>query len=263
MTIRQYYQETASINLNGSIVSGGMLLIMLSVSMLLSWNIPFLVVAVPFLSISFYQYIRYRLYRSRSESCKKPKPLFHKTELFTHNDLLISFYPAPAVRLLFFTPDGMLAGELKEAKVSKWRWLMPYFLDRQVPKKIGIYGYGDKLQGWLLYDGKEVKMVSEHNEVIGFYYPHKKADGSNGIALLTGGRKLICGNLSGMEAELLFKNKEGITASKLQKGWMPLEWTHYFKDANTPVLTFDYSLSAPERMAVFAALAHHYLYYNH
>ena len=140
MTIRQYYQETASINLNGSIVSTGMLSILLSVSILLSWDIPFLVVAVPFLSISFYQYIGYRLYHSRSENCKKPKPLFLKTELFTHNDLLISFYPAPAIRLLFFTPDGMLAGELKEAKVSKWRWLMPYFLDRQVPKKIGIYG---------------------------------------------------------------------------------------------------------------------------
>lgn len=262
MNIQQYYQQSAYISLNGSIVSAGILSILLTASLLFSWNLPMLVVAVPFLTLSIFQYNTYLIFNQRSiESIESSHHYFDKG-LLGQNQLLITFSPAPALRLLFFTPDGMLSGELKEIDVKRWRWILPYFLDRRIPKKFGLYDFNGNLQGQLIYDGKGIKMLNGQSEVVGFFYPKKESNGSKGIAVLAGQRRVSM-MYSGLNQQLKFVDDKGMDISHLKNGWMPLEWTRCFKDANTPVLTFDYSLSTPGRLAVFAALAHWYQYYNH
>ncbi|MEH7441506.1 hypothetical protein V7201_04135 [Bacillus sp. JJ1122] len=256
MSIQQYYQQAANIRLNGSIVSAGMLSIILTVSLLLSWDIPFLVVAVPFLSVCFLQYNSYLLYRNRSEESRESISLYDEKNLLSQNHLMIAFAPAPCIRLLFFTPDGMLAGELKEIKIKQWRWIIPFFIDKRMSKQLGIYDAHGRQIGRLLSDPKKTKLVNEKGEIEGFFYPKKKSS----TAIVEGGKKL---KLEGANSDLFFINAYGMEAFKLQKGWMPLEWSHFFIDANTPVLTFDYSLTTSERLAVFAAVAHYYKYYNH
>lgn len=259
MSIQQYYQQAAYIRLNGSIVSAGLLSIILTASMVLSWNLPLLVVAFPFLSVCFLQYNSYLLYRYKSEESKESISLYGEKNLLSQNNLMIAFAPAPAIRLLFFTPDGMLAGELKEIKIKEWRWILPYFVDNRIAKQIGIFNAHGQLIGRLISDLKRTKIVNDKGEVVGLYYPKKKA----GTAIVEGGRKLKIKESIGASSDLLLISDNGYAASKLQKGWMPLEWSQFFIDKNTPVLTFDYNLSTSQRLAVFAALAHHYKYYNH
>jgi len=259
MSIQQYYQQAANIRLNGSIVSAGMLSIILTVSLLLSWDIPLLVAAVPFLSVCFLQYNSYLLYRNRSEESKESLSLYDEKDLLSQNHLMIAFAPAPAIRLFFFTPDGMLAGELKEIEIKQWRWIIPYFIDKRMAKQLGIYDAHGQLIGRLLSDPNKTKLVNDKGEIDGFFYPKKKS----GTAIVVGGKKLKLEESKGLSSDLFFINALGREAFKLQKGWMPLEWSQFFIDANTPVLTFDYSLSTSERLAVFAAVAHYYKYYNH
>lgn len=263
MNIRQYYQQTALINLNGCLVSLAMASILLLIYMLFSWELPFFVIAVPFLLVCFYQYAGYRVNQSRFDQSQESRQQSQGAGLYSENHLLISFSPAPAVRLLFFTPDGMLAGEVKEDKVSKWRWFLPYFLDVKMKKKLGLYRADGKLQALFLLDGKGIKIFNEKKEVVGLYYHHKKEEKRIGMAILTGGRKLVCERSRGTKSELHFRNEKSGNAAELREGWMPLEWSNYFKDAYTPVLTFEYGLPQAERMAVFASLVQHYLYYNH
>lgn len=259
MTIQQYYQQAADVSLNSSIISAGMLSIILAAGLLFSWNLPLPVIMMPYLLLFFIHYNRYLLYRIRSEECSTPRHLYVDVEFFSKNNLLIAFVPAPAVRMLFFTPDGMMAGELKELEARKWRWVLPYFLDRRIPKEFGVYDNNGRLQLQMAYDGRTMKILDNQRAIIGFYYPKSAF---NGTAVLSGGRKIYAQGLAGNN-ELVFVNMHGQPACRLQRGWMPLEWNRFFKDANTPVITFDYSSSITERAVIFAALANRYLYYNH
>jgi hypothetical protein len=263
MNIRQYYQQTAYINLNGSIVSAGLLSIILTSSILFSWNLPLFLVAVPFLFVCLLQYNNYLLYQNKSEESIDSFPRHNDKHLFSQNKLLLAFAPAPAVKLLFFTPDGMLAGELRELDVRSWRWFLPYFIDKRLKKSFGIYDARGCLQASLLQDGKGIKMINGQKEVLGFFYSKRNNNSNFATAIVRNGRKVTIEETSRLFQEIKLIDENGLMVSRLQRGWMPLEWTSYFKDVYTPVLSFDYSLDQGERLAFFAALAYRYMYHDH
>lgn len=263
MSIRQHYQQTAYISLNGSILSGGILAVILAASLILSWNIPFFLVSVPFLFLVFSHYNRYLLYKNKSEESVEASCHYEDKQFLELNNLLIGFAPAPSIRLLFFTPDGKLAGELREPSIKSYRWFIPYFIDKRIMKRMGIYDSRGELQGCLIQERNRFKMLNANKDVIGLFYTNKTANETIGCAFLSGGRKLKVDKIPGSIHDFNFAREDGNTTARLQKGWMPLEWTRFFKDANTPVLTFDYTMGQEERLAVFAALASHYMYYDH
>lgn len=263
MSIRQYYQQTAYISLNGSIISAGVLTMIFAASLLFSWNIPLFLVAAPFFFLVFLHYNRFIFYKNKSEESEEAFHRYDDKQLLEQNHLLIAFAPAPAVRLLFFTPDGMLAGELRELSTRKYRWFIPYFLDKRIKKQIGIYDSNGTLQGRLKQERNRLKFLNAQNDVVGLFFSKNKTKGTIGSAVLSGGRKLNIDKIAGSIHDLKFIRDDSITKARLQKGWMPLEWTRLFKEANTPVLTFDYTMVQEERLAVFAALASLYMYYDH
>ncbi|ESU30197.1 hypothetical protein G3A_23380 [Bacillus sp. 17376] len=262
MSIRQFYNQTAYISLNGSIISAGLLTMILAASLLFSWNIPLFLVAVPFLFLVFLHYNRFILYKNKSEESTEAFHRYNDKQILKQNNLLIVFAPAPAVRLLFFTPDGMLAGELREITTKSYRWFIPYFLDKKIMKEIGIYDSNGNLQGRLKQERYSFKMLNEHNDIIGIFLEKKKDKETIGSVVLGGGRKLKIVKTPGSIRDFKLLREDGISTATLRKGWMPLEWTRFFKEANTPVVTFDYSMEE-ERLAVFAALASLYMYYDH
>lgn len=262
MNIQQYYQDTASIRLNGSIVSTGMLALILAANLLLQWKMPILVAAVPFLIISFTQYNSFLLYRQKSAESKASINTYDDKGFLEQNQLLLAFAPAPALRMLLFTPDGKLSGELREINVKKWRWLLPYFLDRKISKEFGVYDSQGDLQAILHSDSKRTKILHE-SEVLGIFYPHQKKDGSLGNAILQGGSRVFFRRIRGLNPELFLVNDKGNVGSRLQTGWMPLEWSHTFVKGDTPVLTFDPDFSITGRLAVFAVMSHLYKYFDH
>lgn len=263
MSIQQYYQHTAYISLNGSILSAGLLVVILASSLLFSWNIPLTLVAVPFLFFVFSHYNRYVLYKNKSEESAVSFHHYDNKQLFEQNNLLIGFAPAPAVRLLFFTPDGMLAGELREISSKSYRWFIPYFIDKRILKRIGIYDSKGNLEGSLIQERNRFKILNANKDVIGVFYPKKATKETIGLAFLSGGKKMKVDRIPGSMHDFKFVHEDGKTAARLQRGWMPLEWTKFFKEANTPVLTFDYTMEQADRMAVFAALSSRYMYYEH
>jgi hypothetical protein len=263
MSIQQYYQQTAYISMNGSILSAGLLTMILAVSLVFSWNIPLFLVAVPFLLLVFSHYNRYILYKNKSEESATASHYYADKHFFEQNNLLIGFAPAPAVRLLFFTPDGMLAGELRELSSKSYRWFVPYFIDKRIMKRIGIYDSKGNLEGSLIQERTRFKMLNANKDVIGVFYPKKATKETIGFAFLRGGKKMKVDKIPGSMHDFMFVQEGGNTAARLQRGWMPLEWTKVFKEANTPVLTFDYTVEQAERLAVLAALASRYMYYDH
>ncbi|MCM3122024.1 hypothetical protein QNH36_14780 [Mesobacillus sp. AQ2] len=263
MSIREFYQQKAYINLNGSIISAGILLVTLTISLVFSWDLPLFLVSIPFLAVSLIHYIGFVLYKNKTDVTPIPVPFYDDKQLFEHNSLLLAFAPAPALKMFFFTPDGMLAGEMREIKVRKYRWFIPDFADKKIRKRIGIYDSHGRMQGSLVEEGKRMKLRDQKGEITGLFYPGKKQPGAAGIAFVKNGKKLRVKESSGLYNDIKLVREEGEVAARLQKGWMPLEWTQYFKEANTPVLAFDYSLSQEERLTVFAALAIRYMYYDH
>lgn len=264
MSIQQYYQQSAYISLNGSIISAGLLTMFLGASLMFSWKIPLFLVAVPFLCLVFVHYNQFLLYKNKSEESEEAFHRYDDKQLFEQNNLLIAFAPAPAVKLLFFTPDGMLAGELREISTQNYRWFIPDFVDKRIKKQIGIFDSKGNLQGRLKQERNLFKMLNGQNEVVGLFFPRERIIGTIGSAVLCGGRKVSINKTEGTIRDFKLVREEGKTAAAtLQKGWMPLEWTRFFKEANTPVLTFDYSMGQAERLAVFAALASLYMYYDH
>jgi hypothetical protein len=263
MSIQQYYQQSAYISLNGSIVSAGLLTIFLSASLMFSWNIPLFLVAVPFLFLVFLHYNQFLIYKNKSEESEEAFHRYDDKQILKRNHLLIAFAPAPAVRLLFFTPDGMLAGELRELTTGSYRWFIPYFIDKRIMKEFGIYDSEGNLQGRLKQERYRFKILNEQNDIIGIFISGKENKGTIGSAVLAGGRKLKVDKIPGSFRDFKLVPEDGNMTATLRKGWMPLEWTRFFKEANTPVLTFDYSMEQAERLAVFAALASLYMYYDH
>ncbi|MCM3573821.1 hypothetical protein M3172_11545 [Mesobacillus subterraneus] len=262
MSIRQYYQQTAYISLNGSIISAGLLTMMLAASLLFSWNLPLFLVAIPFLILVFLHYNRFILYKNKSEESEEAFHRYDDKQLFEQNHLLIAFAPAPAVRLLFFTPDGMMAGELRETTIRRYRWFIPYFADKRIMKEIGIYDCKGNLQGKLKQERYSYKLLNAQDDVMGMFFPKKNAKMAIGSAVFGRG-KLKIEKSPGLTSDFKFIQEDGNTTARLQKGWMPLEWSRFFKEANIPVLTFDYEMGQAERLAVFAALASLYMYYDH
>ncbi|WP_079509405.1 hypothetical protein [Mesobacillus jeotgali] len=263
MNIQEFYLQKANTNLNGSIISAVILLVILSFSLAFSWNLPLFLVTVPFLLVSLVHYNGFVLYKNKMEESAVPVPLYEDKELFELNSLLLTFAPAPALRVLFFTPDGMFAGEMRETRIRRYRWFIPYFADKRIRKRLGIYDSEGIMQASLIQERNRLKMFDQKGNVIGLFYPSKRKAGSIGIGFIGNGKKLRIDESTGLFHELKLIRDEGELSARLQKGWMPLEWTHYFKDANIPVLTFDYSLNQQERLVVFAALASRYMYYDH
>jgi hypothetical protein len=263
MNIQQFYLQKANTNLNGSIISAVILFVILSLSLAFSWNLPLFLVIVPFLLVSLFHYNGYVLYKNKMEETAVPVPRYENEKLFELNSLLLTFAPAPAIRVLFFTPDGIFAGAMRETRIRRYRWFIPYFADKRIRKKIGIFDSEGIIQASLIQERNRFKMYDQKSNVIGLFYPSNSRAGSTGIAFLGNGRKLRIEESSGLFHDLKLIRDEGAYAARLQKGWMPLEWTHYFKEANTPVLSFDYTLNKQERLVVFAALASRYMYYDH
>lgn len=262
MNIQQYYQQTAYINLNGSIISAGLLSAILTICMLLSWEIHLPIIILPFITVCFLHYHRYQSFLKKSEDSRIYQRLYADKEFLKQNDLMIAFAPAPALKLLFFTPDGMLAGELKEVKEQHWRWIIPYFLDKKIKKTFGLYDSAGILLASFATVGFRTEIFDGKDNLIGFFYPKKK-NREAGTVILPGGEKLKLVRTSGVSQELQLINSGGRSVWRLQKGWMPLEWANVFLETNTPVMKFDYTIACQDRLAVFAALVHHYQYYDH
>jgi hypothetical protein len=74
------------------------------------------------------------------------------------------------------------------------------------------------------------------------------------------GNNLIRDNsFVGNDMDERMNDNHGRQLIRLQKGWMPVEWSNLFPEPNTPVLSFSKSISDKEKLLRMSFLVHEFL----
>ncbi|MBP3040805.1 hypothetical protein J9303_15040 [Bacillaceae bacterium Marseille-Q3522] len=257
MNIQQYYHKTAASSLNGSLLALIPAVTLNIYIVLHTLPIYFTFLTIPFFIYSLTSYQIYRLHNRRAfhidNSMISEKTA---TSLYQEQQLLIAFLPAPSLRLLLFSPDGTMAGEIKDQNQSLFRWLLPTAFDRIKKGKYGIYNEKGTLLASIIISKKELRIELTDGRKISVLEKEKQfrcvtydVESNNRIL-----------HKSPMFADIRISDEKGTDYLQIKTGWMPLEWGKRFPNPNTPVLTFLLSLTDEEKAILFGILAKQYAY---
>lgn len=261
MNIQHYYLKTADISLNASLTA----LMPPFFFLLIFFNkFPgnFIIILFPFIIYSFLCHQIYLLNKQRAAEAaasnfysigQAPLPFLQQSRV------LIAFLPAPSLRMVIFDPEGRVIGEIRDMKMRKLRWFLPYFIDRFFPKRLGIYDYTDNLEASIIIRRKGIEVLSSDGhcrEII-----ELKKEGST--LLFQNGDMQYAVPKTFLHTDLQVLDDQSNRIARVRKGWMPFEWGKRFKDPNTPVLSFNISLDAKEKRRIYAIFAALFLYRNH
>lgn len=258
MSIQQYYLQNANSYLQACIASLSMLAALLGSFLLMPAKPPFILAAVPFLFFTFIHFQGFLLNtrRSRESSPTDSANGQAPAALLQQEHLLLGFAPAPALKMLLFFPDGMLAGLVREEEEKKWRWFLPYVVDKHIRKNYVLFDTGGRFLARVAVMGAKANVFNREGKLIGRF------DGKARRGLLLGDNRLFSvKQQSALFTDLRFVKDEGLVFSQLQRGWMKTEWQKCFS-LNTPVLSFDTDTCEYERLMTLAAIAVEYSYVN-
>lgn len=264
MNIRQYYRLAASISLNGSLMALVLVALFVFPMMILLPKKEIIFFFIPFLFYSCLCYQRYLIDTHRSEEIKM-KNLDKQGEeqlLLAGKEMLIEFLPAPSLRLLIFSPDGLQIGELRDLEFKKYRWFLPYFIDRLLPQAYGLF---DEKNGLIaVFRLKRTGIVELSGKIVGHgVMKSRKRSNSKEKWTLSANGRIFTIHSESLFTDIKVTDEENALLARMRKGWMPLEWEQRFKDANMPVLSFSDYGKIEEKLAVFAILTIFLRYRNH
>lgn len=261
MNIQQYYHFAAMSYLNGSIVAlVPVIVLIIPLSIFLPGK-EVVWTSIPFFLYSISSYHTYLLHQEHSLGMEEITQLNEKkVRLYDSDRYLLAFMPAPSLRMVLFTPEGIAVGELRDVHSAKIRWFLPYFIDKWIPAEYGLYNEENQMVlkfKWrkgsaTVYDvngNVSITMVEQKGNHYDANLPH------DSFYIEVDSERLF--------TDIQFKNNNNEMIGRVRKGWMPLEWSHLFKDVNTPVLTFDKALVEEERLVLLAILIKMYRYRNH
>lgn len=263
MNIRQYHRLAANISLNGSLLALVFVALLIFPTFILLPKKEIVFFFIPFLFYSFLSYQNYLVHNLRSEEIKV-ESFGNQGEhhLLSGKEMLIAFLPAPSLRLLLFNPQGLLIGELRDLECRKYRWFLPYFIDKLLPQAYGLFDEKNRLIS--VFRLKMTGMIEVSGNIAGHgvFKRSKGGKGKNKWILSAQGRTFYIHSES-LFTDIRVLDEENASLARMRKGWMPLEWERYFKDANTPVLFFSDYTKAEEKLVVFAILTALLRYRNH
>lgn len=123
--------------------------------------------------------------------------------------------------MLLFAPSGKLIGEVKDLRFWKWRWFLPYFMDRLFPGMYGLYNDKGELTAQIhLGNGKDgfIK-IYENDELLGFYIriENDQLSDLKGEFVLGDEEKMFCAIRSELNGEMRFYDQTGKTVCGLKK----------------------------------------------
>lgn len=261
MNIQVYYRNAANTAFNGSMAALLPIIVVILPLLITLRRKELVLLAIPFLMYSFFSYQYYLLYVKRSMASEKVNRAASAAELLEKEYLLLTFLPAPSMRMLMFAPDGQLMGEIRDYEQNKLRWFLPYFADKWFSNAYGLYDSENGLAASFLMRGKKtIEVIGAGDEPsLTFKQIDKKIYNLN----TSDGEQKWEIHSEALFTDILVKNERNMVLGRIRKGWMPLEWEPYIKDNNTPVLSFDPHLKREERLAIMAILVKIYRYRNH
>jgi hypothetical protein len=263
MNIRDYYQKTAKACFIVAWISLILAILFFMSHILRLFPKEILTLAIPLILFSVIHFIYFRIYDNRVNKLEH-KSIETSGELFSTEDVLVVFMPAPTLRLLLFNSDGFLLGEIRDQNMRWFMWLIPNFLSILLPKKFELVNHqGNLLAKYHLTGGLRNSMTiyNVEHEIIGFYQEEWKQSWFKIKGKLYNKERTewIAIQSKPQLYSLQLESVDGKKVAFFQEGWMPVEWEKIF-EVNTPIITFSSFINEEERMIVlgfFAAVLHH------
>ncbi|WNS73855.1 hypothetical protein RRV45_13100 [Bacillus sp. DTU_2020_1000418_1_SI_GHA_SEK_038] len=261
MNIQEYYKKSAMISLNASLASLFPPFLFILYGIIIAPNISFVLVIIPFLLYSLICYHYYLLNDQRSKEISILQNQLDNGLLLDKDQVILTFLPSPTLRMQIFDINGKLLGEIRDMQFWKFRWFLPYFLDRFFEKRYGFYDETNQLLRCFTLKKKQIEITDANSNVLTtiFCEPTNKSftftydNESNTI--------IVKRSFQFMDIRFFHTNLTPI--GRLRKGWMPLEWGNRFKDPNMPVLTFGQSILAEDKLLMYAIITKLFQSSNH
>lgn len=250
MHIKHYYDQTATISLNAALLGLVPAIFFVIFGIKLKIQSSIFLMTIPFLMYSFVSFQYYLVHRRRfmEIASTEEEIIMPVTDLFECEALLLSFLPAPSLRMLLFEPKGTVVGEIRDIRFSAWRWLIPTMIDSIVSHSYGVYNAQNELINVLKMNSDSIKIYSPERKLL---FVSKNKSSKKGCFIDHTGLEIM--NVEGMNywCDYAF-SKKGLYYGTIKKGWMPLEWTSLFKDPNMPVITWEKRAETGDRIMMLA-----------
>jgi hypothetical protein len=252
MNIQKHYSRLADISLNSSLAALVPLFFILPACL---WMLPgreVVMAAVPFLLYSFGCYQMSVVHQSRSKAVDRLDSGQYQGKLLEENHLLVSHLPSSSLRMLLFTPDGQLAGELKDSDVTLFGKLFPSLLTRAFQLEYGLYSRSGALMIIFLSRKNKVDIFRADRRYIGTMQFIYKPGGS---AVIQFNQKELYVRRESFFLDCKIEWDSGKELMSYKKGLMPVSWAETFQNPNMEVIAFNDNAGPKERILALAAIA--------
>lgn len=261
MDIEKYYQHTAVSSLNASLISCIPIILLTLVFIALHSSFTYFLLILPFLIYSIANFTHYFMQKKKGRKMEEVIIKGKVKSILDTKTAVLTFLPAPSLRLGIYTGDGTKVGEIRDLKFSVIRWYLPYFLDQLYSKSYGFYNTNNELQYSFMIKKEGIEIRNKEKQTISkiiecttlkksekhFYYSEKWIVMRKSLTL----------------TDYHFARAEGTELAHIKKGWMPKDWTTRFKDSNFPILTIDHHASDKEIIHIYAIITKIFAYTNH
>lgn len=250
MKIDEYYRNVARSSLNGS------LLALLPAILIVIGNIVFFHKnIIMFFVIPFFLYstISFQFYLMRVKQAITVNRNLFKSKVisqtvFGSEDYLLYYIRTVSPKLMIYTPDGNLAGIIKKYREKGWGF----------SKTFVLIDHHEELLCFYVINGKKIDVYASEKEYLGCLEKSKSPFGKKSKKEILNESGRYIGAVEGshvfMDEEVIDTND--VQVGRLRRGWMPLEWSSYFLNPNTPVLSLAKELSAKDRLLRMSILIH-------
>lgn len=261
MNIDRFYRDSAKISLNGSIAALIPAILLVIVNIFIFEKDILMFLATPFI---FYSIVLFQIYRVRYKyyvTCNQRllQQANSERSLLTDSHFLIQSLNTGSATLFLYCPDGSLAGTMSTVRSKEG-----FFLKKA--NEFILKGANDEVVARYVVKGKsqtriEIEVYDEEDTYLGILekvsemslFKQAKKEVVDSTGKVTG---TVEGSRMFMDEVLVNQNNQQI--GRLRRGWMPLDWSDLFPDANTPVFSLSNCLSERERWLHFSLLVDQY-----
>lgn len=254
MKIDEFYRGTANLNLNGSIAALVPAIIIAVGNLYYFQNNQIMFLTIPFVIYSFISFQLYLFRMKQSISIGhnlSPSNSLYRN-IFEARHLVVVYMNYQDSSLYFFFPDGHQAGILKKYRQKR-------FLFLKKPKVYILFNYQNQAVGFFKINHLTIEVYDQHRKYVGCFQTEKRPWWKKKKEMLDESGQYI-GSVEGsttfMDERVLNQSREQV--GRLRRGWMPVEWSSRFPEANTPVLSLSESLSEKDKLLRMSFLVNEY-----
>jgi len=266
MNIKEYYKSTAIASLNISLFTAILSVIIFVIMSRFLHSVHVWEATIPFMIMSCIFFLQF--YLNKNRYLHFPEEIrINERPLMDERNVLMTFMPAPTLRIMLFNPKGQLVGEVKDYNTAWYKWFIPNNVMMFLPQKYILLDEQQKefatfrTFGFL---GGNIEIYNSEGRRIGVYIENVKKSlfRYSGTLYDDEQSERMKVNVSGYIHSFTISSIDGRRLVSFQKGYMPLEWSSRFKQLNTPILSFAEETTNEEMICIYALCSKFLTYTN-